>query len=492
VGADPRTASCGNWALLDDSFLREPSVKSLRHDGIWWAPEEPTKSRIGILRFDPVDGARLDLIVPAEKPDFFPELATYDRFFGLTTDGKAITLIHCHERSTRGTLGAAPRPLGIYANQLIIGSHCSSDDPAVSSVSIRFRHLTDWFGRSGVNADAAGAPADFVARYSRPAPVLLHDNGSMRVVLRSGMSGFVRAHHAQMRERIHIDVIASSPVPLSRFQPIVQACGDLLSIATLDLCNAQELTLRFPATEAEPEHSARFYAVPIYEHYLTRKRRGGSFLFRYQDIEDRAPAIFEAWLSQIDKLHAARILYLAGVYGGGFVETKLLALTQAAEAFHRRFYLPGVYMDRVPFDAQVRGPLTAAIPAFLEPSFRQSLKSRLKFANELSLRRRMSDLVRDHSDTLKTLVECPPDWVGPIVDHRNEFTHFPITDEENESPAPDPERVLRYNLFLRLLLEASFMHAMGLGTDRIAEVVRRCDTYRQLKTRFFSSAASDN
>jgi ApeA N-terminal domain 1/Apea-like HEPN len=466
-------------------------VKSLRHDGVWWAPEEPTQKRVGILRFNGIDGARLELIVPADKPDVFPELVSYDRLFGLTTDGKAITLMHSYERSSRGTLGTTPRPIEIYANQVIVGSHCSSTDPLVSTVSARFRHLNEWYGRSGLSRDAAVKPPNFSAQYSRPAPVVLHDNGSMRVLLRSGMSGAIGAHDAHIRERIHIDVVAATPTPFSELYRVVQACGDLLSIACLDLCDARELTLTFPATDTDRQPYAHFHAVPIYKEHSTRKR-GPAFLFRYEDIQDVAPAMFEAWLSQIDKLHSARVLYFAGAYGGGFLETKLLALTQAAEAFHRRFYPPGLFIDPSSFEAQVRRPLTAAIPAFLEPSFRQSLKSRLKFANELSLRRRMRDLVRDHSDALKTLVECPPDWIGPIVDHRNEFTHFPIPGESEETSEPDPERLLRYNFFMRLLLEACFLHALRLQTDRIAHLISQCDTYRKVKERFFSSASPDN
>jgi hypothetical protein len=464
-------------------------MESLQFDGLWCAPDDPERKNVGRLRFDRVDGAWLSLIVPADGPDLFPDLASYDRLFGLTTDGKPITLIHCHESSSRGTLGRTPRPIEVYANRVIVGSHCPSDDPPVSSVSVRFRHLNEWYGRTGVSTDPDVKPPNFAARYSHPDPVVLHDNGNMRVVLRSGMKGSFRARRAEMRERIFIDVVAATPAPLSEFQRIVQACGDLLSIACLDLCDQRELTLVFPETETGPKHSGSFHAVPIYEHHASRKRRGPFVLFRYAMIAERAPAIFDAWLSQATKLHAARVLYFAGVYGGGFVETKLLALTQAAEAFHRRFYLPGLFMDPTTFETEVRQPLTAAIPKFLEPSFRQSLKARLKFANELSLRRRMNDLVRDHSGALKALVACPGDWVGPIVDHRNEFTHFPLPTDADQASNADPERVLRFNLFLRLLLEASFMHAMGFSTEEVEGLVRGCETYRQLSGQFFKVSA---
>ena len=464
-------------------------MKAVEHDGVWWSPDDPAKERVGTLRFDPVDGATLKLIVPAEKFDLFPELAGYERLFGITTTGKAVTLIRCHDRSTRGTLGRAPRPIEIHANELIIGSHCAIDPP-VSKVSVRFRHLNEWYGRSAVRMNTAVKLPDFAAEYQAAPPIILHDDSKVRVSLRSGLLGGVRAHRAKIREHMHIDIETASPTPLSELRKIAQACGDLLSIACLDLCDVREMVIQFPAGEDAPAHSGAFYAVPIYKNRRSRKRRGAFILFRYSQVEDRVPAIFSAWLSQTEKLYVARVLYFAGIYGGGFVETKLLALTQAAEAFHRRFYLPGLYMPPDAFDEQVRRPMKASIPVFLEPSFRQSLRDRLKHANELSLRKRMRELVSDHCLALKTLVGCPSDWVNPIVDHRNEFTHFPVPPDTKPPFKTDPDRLLRYNFFLKLLLEASFLHVMGFSNDEIAAQARKCEVYRQLAAQFFRSEAN--
>jgi hypothetical protein len=462
-------------------------MKSFEQRGVWWTPADPRRQRVGTLHFDPLDGATLKLIVPAEKPDLFPELESYELLFGLTTDGKAITLVRCHDRSSTGTLGKTPRPLEIFANEVIVGSHCTVSDPLLSSVFATYRHLNEWYGRSGMSVDSAVKPPDWAARYSSADPVIVHDDGRFRLSIRSRMSGSFGRHRARMRERIRIEIEAVTPTPLSEFRQLVHACGDFLSIACFALSNTRTMILEFPATDTTPKHSASFHAVPIYKNRASRAWQGAHMLFHYSDIEDRAQAIFGAWLSQREKLHAARALYFAGVYGGGFVETKLLALTQAAEAFHRRFHPPGVFMDPARFQAEVLKPLKAAIPACVDSSFRQSLRDRLKFANEHSLRRRMNDLVDEHAEALKALVESPKDWVSPIVDHRNEFTHFPTEIEPNaERPErPDPERILRYNFVLRLLLEACFLKAMGFSPKESAGFTTGCDTYRQLSVGFF-------
>jgi hypothetical protein len=87
----------------------------------------------------------------------------------------------------------------------------------------------------------------------------------------------------------------------------------------------------------------------------------------------------------------------------------------------------------------------------------------------------------EHLDSLTVLVEKPLSYVFPIVDTRNEFTHFPAPAAESlgKPGRPERDRVLQYNWILRLLLEACFLNAVGLANEEICRFVSRSDTYRQ-------------
>ena len=226
--------------------------------------------------------------------------------------------------------------------------------------------------------------------------------------------------------------------------------------------------------------------VPIYER---RERPASLFvrsLLRFADIEDRAREVLSAWLTKSDRLLEVRALYFLGVYGQGFVTGKLLALTQAAEAFHRRFY-PGAYMDPAAFKENVVRPLTQAIPKGLDDSHEAAIKSRLRFANEYSQSRRFAELVDEHADALQVLVDEPASLTRQIVDARNAFTHFPYPSPEH---GRDPEDVLRFNWFLQLLLECCFLETVGFTREEIATVAHRSQTYRQLAALFFKRKAT--
>ena len=121
-------------------------------------------------------------------------------------------------------------------------------------------------------------------------------------------------------------------------------------------------------------------------------------------------------------------------------------------------------------------------------SHRQSLDSRLKYANDYSQRRRIQELFDEFEDVLKVLAERPR-FVGAESSTAGmSFTHFPVPDPDAVARPTDPSKVLRYNWLLRLLLEACLMTRMGLTIPETREIVSKSSTYRQIAERFFKKA----
>lgn len=467
-------------------MLRCLAMESFQHDGVWWDPRDPSQRWVGTLRFDRRDGIGLTLTVPVEKPELFPDLREYDVLFGLTSAGKEVTLLRCFDLSSRGHFfgAGAPRTLEIHANALIVGFHTDTADPLLVSVSVSFRHMDDWWGRSGLEWDSSVKQPDLAVRYTSTEPVVLHDDGEFRFSVKSGIEGSVGNRRATLQVETCFQIHASKPTPLSEFQRQVRACGDFLSIACLALCETDELVLSLPTVEGDTRaERGTYHAVPVY-----RGKEGRSstvqMLFRFNDVADRAPELFRSWLSHAEELYDPRSLYFAGGYGGGFIEGKLLSLTQAVEAFHRRFR-QGLYIEKKQFRTGVLKPLLAAIPEETDERVRKSIGDRLNYANEYSQRERLESLVREFETALRVLVADPFVYPAAIIKHRNAFTHFdPKSRESGGKSSAEPERVLLYNFFLRLLLEACFLESMGFTTSEIATIFQRSETYRQLSVRF--------
>jgi hypothetical protein len=177
-----------------------------------------------------------------------------------------------------------------------------------------------------------------------------------------------------------------------------------------------------------------------------------------------------------------RALYFLAAYGhNNYIEGRFLALVQAVEAFHRRF-ADGVYVLPEVFDQQVAPALIAAIPGGLDASLVESLKSRIRFGNEYSLRKRLRLLFREHEQALEKVVPDAERFIDPIVEQRNAFTPFP---EDQAQLRPNTEDWLRYNFVLRALLDFCFLKAMGLSDETVRDLASRCEGYRGWTVRLF-------
>ncbi len=441
-------------------------MESFQHDGIWWDPNDPGQRWVGTVRFDKRNEITLKLTVPVESPVLKSPPQSYDFLLGRTTDGKAITLLdcHCYKRPAfGGFFGDAPRVIALIANSLILDFHIDTVDPLISWASILFRNMSRWWERSGLEVDTAKYP-DFVVRYTPLDSLVLSDDGKFQVSVRPRCSLAEEAlisNRVTLLEETRFEVRASTPKPLSEFKSIIQACGDFLSIACLTWCETDELKLLLPAVEGSTTKIGTFHAVPIdRSRGITHEGMPHKMLFRFDDIKDCPSEVFRSWLSHAEELYYVRALYFAGAYGGDFREEKFLFLIRALEALHRRF--------------------PVMLPEGTDERVRTSVKKRF------TLRERLESLVQKHAEALHALVADPAAYVDGIVEHRNKFTHFtfdPKSRELNDENSVEPEhvRVLLYNFFLKLLLEACFLERMGFTTNKIAKLFRRSETYGQLR-----------
>ncbi len=139
---------------------------------------------------------------------------------------------------------------------------------------------------------------------------------------------------------------------------------------------------------------------------------------------------------------------------------------QTVEATHRSFD-PKSYMSEEDYKI-VRQILTAAIPGNVSEDHRASLKSRIKFGNELSLRTRFKELFLKLPESLRPHI-CN-DWktfVGQAVDMRNAQTH-PNTD--GTAKEPDLNQMWQACQRIKLLLTIVFLNELGLSFEQIEKI----------------------
>lgn len=210
-------------------------------------------------------------------------------------------------------------------------------------------------------------------RYKSSPPVVLHEDDRYIVSFTSGWTGALSQAEVTVREGIHLEVSGKAPARQSDLRRVLSACGDLLSIFCQRICAMDELVLLPPAVESQPRRLGTHHAVPIYSD-RDKSYSPADTLVPATALAGRVPDMFSRFIAHAETPHDVRALYLSGGYGGGFIENRLIALTQAAEAFHRRFHF-GEYMSGDVFAAAVRPHLEAALPT------RRSLRLRIGTSN---------------------------------------------------------------------------------------------------------------
>src|SRR5207244_934273 len=106
-----------------------------------------------------------------------------------------------------------------------------------------------------------------------------------------------------------------------------------------------------------------------------------------------------------------------------YLESYFLSLIQAIETFCRTVY-GGAYVSRDSYK-RVESALVAAIPTDLPDDFRRSLRERIRYGYEYSLRKRLRDVLNGMENETINLV-CPDarTFADKIVNTRNYLTHY--------------------------------------------------------------------
>ena len=81
-----------------------------RYTGYWWLPNNPSKQVSGSLCIDPRKGVELETVGSLLSREIFDtrhEIFSQEALLGVTTDGKAITLIDLHNTKNSSNLNSS-------------------------------------------------------------------------------------------------------------------------------------------------------------------------------------------------------------------------------------------------------------------------------------------------------------------------------------------------------------------------------------------------
>jgi hypothetical protein len=348
---------------------------------------------------------------------------------------------------------------------LIGADFASLEDIVFERSEFEFDALEPWLGRPPF--DEQYEEGAVTARYNFP-PAVSVDIGEQNATLSVGRGFSSRGGSFRIlrwESPASIGFSVPDPQPFDWFMDRLGDTRALLGLLVGDAVTPTRMRLRLPGarmTSVEAIFSATGKPAE-------RSLHPAEMLVPYEVIEDRFPGLVRRWFERQQLLGSAVALLFGTLYAPDLPnEFRFLALTQALETLHRRI-AGGFYVDENAY-APIEKALVAAIPADVVSDHRQALKSRIKYGNEFSQNRRLSDLFKLLDPEARAAIATdPPAFVRQVVLQRNYLTHYPA----GEKPPMSPVEMFYASVRLRGLLTLLLLREIEIVGENAVQGLNR-------------------
>ena len=467
----PQPAAVGHARPFDISEGTETLVDAFEVRGDWWLPGSPHPKVAGTLKFDPEEGARLELMGSLDGPGRI-EFGPHPVVLGESLARTAVTLTGCSggfPNQMTGRLSCDYEPSVVFR-----GSHFTSIDGInLNSLRVSYDCLSAWMQLEPIK-ESEGAEG----------PTQLHflQEGSASHQLDGGTLAF----HVQPKiekEPGNFSIRARACVEFTPNQPshysdllrrFVYPMQNLLSLA-MDM-EARPLSMEGKASRGPSGEKPVWISYQDHFHSMLRpkpKYVRTPVVFGLGSLGADATMYLRNWFGKADKLKPVCDLFF-GVAHHPLMYSSLRFLTycQALETYHRG-RPGGVYMSNQDF-ADVLCRICAAIPEGLPVELGDSIRSRLGHSYEFSLRDRLRQIMGAFWPRVKlgfrgasgvSIVDAER-LVDLIVKTRNALTH--------KGKIPDnikDEYVWHASQLLKMLIECVLLTEMGMTLEQLREFV---------------------
>lgn len=454
----------------------EPIVRS----GYWWFPGEEDKQP-GELRIESGKRPRLTLTKPSSSfaEDYglhYKEAnKVYPLIYGRTTNGP-VTLCNAIVVQVRSSATGGPSRKEFEGEYALEDMFLPSlDGRHIKRAEIIYTSLSEWVSSNGFSFKTYGRFGNFDMRYRIPPKrrFKVTDDLWITLAVRHPWPPWVeeRVHHIE--ESPFVILSTRRPESVEFYREQILKLRDFLSFACLDVCRHEAVSLQ-GNFGWRTDHAGRHYPkAQLFDGQIRKEQsipqtlKRTELLFSDSDAED-LEAILRGWFRRADEIEPARVLYRAAIGPGQYTETRFLFLCQAIESYHRSRG-DDLYMEQDEYDDKVLPILQGAIPSSLDEGHKASLRSRLRFGNEIALWKRVRDLYRAcANESFDGLFG--KDFYVRVIDARNTLIHKGTSKEFGEKHRP---YMHRYVSFLRMLLELSVARDCGFGRQQISALADR-------------------
>ncbi|WP_304093251.1 HEPN domain-containing protein [Methanobrevibacter ruminantium] len=189
-------------------------------------------------------------------------------------------------------------------------------------------------------------------------------------------------------------------------------------------------------------------------------------LIEFDEIKDKQ-LIFRNWFKISEKYKPLLDIYFVNFGNESYDEYQFLSYTQALESYLRKNekYI-GNYMGIEEYEV-IENQIKDLIQKLIKnEAHKSSLENKIKFGYEVSLRKRLKDLINDLKDyeIINKIIDKNKDnFIREVVDTRNYYTHY----DDSSNFKKDNEKLHILNFKLKILIELIILKELGFNKEFI-------------------------
>lgn len=395
-----------------------------------------------------------------------------NRIVGIT-DNDLITLDKClYDNWPLDLLAIGVSTSTIHATRAFIGvNYDEGEEIAFSTLEFSMEGLDEWLSFSGFQTERNWEEGSHSIHFRFPKEIALNlpDGIELKFSFRSTHSlGFTEGHITQ---KAYISLKSKKMRSLEYFLDLVFKLHNFLCFAIDKTVSIDSVTGYSKEITQEIEYGkTREIPIRIYDqsepNSETKLRiHPHNMFFGYGNVADQLEEILTKWLENYEISKPAFNLYFAYRSGGHkYLEGKFLSLAHGIEVLHRR-RSEEKQMPEEKFSELVGNILEV----IRDSEQRRWIEEKLKYANELSLRKRIKQMIKPFKDLFGNSKKRNS-FIGKVVDTRNYLTHY---DSSLENKAASVEDLWKLCLKLEALFQLHFLRLIGIDDNAIKSMVNK-------------------
>lgn len=459
-------------------------------NGIWWLPQKPEVKIAGTLRYEPIEGPALDLIGTFKNLADLGNVSTLDVILGFA-DGKAITLYKCVESRTNMsmTVGAPVMSLtSYYVSVVFLGHHFKKEEDLLfENIAINYSYLEEWTRITGIKFTLSFDQNKHLNKYDisyiPPEKVSVKPGDFDLTITYSFKDGGDRLKKIEFLQTTYLQITPRSPINFNEYHSqFLYHLQNFLSLGVGRAVYPLEIKGKNSNCKMELEDGKTvFNDIGIFYRLgkmpdFSKKLHPLDMFFCYADIASGFEGCLRNWFSKSELLTPVYDLYFATLYNPDmYLQHEFLSLTQSIESYHRRIF-DGEYVSKGEYKPILEA-LKAAIPAEVDSGFRESLKYRMQYLHEYSLRKRLESIVDSCGNILNAIIPDKGTFIEDVYNTRNFLTHY---DKDLEDKVKKGDKLYKRTKQLKFLIEICLLKELGLSEENISKLVSRNQRYHHL------------